>query len=165
MRIGRRSGGALGVASFLAGIVLFGPGCAPARPPPENLEEILGRFRVAFEQADAGELDGLYPSGWALVALAGETRRSATGGELRRALERLFRNRTPISYEERPRSIRRAADGGYVLFVPEWTSMATGTDRYVIEAFRIGLERVPSTGPDASGFRRWEIREFTVWTR
>lgn len=165
MKTAIRSGGTVGVASFLAGIILFGPGCASVSPPPDNLEEILGRFRDAFEQADAHELDGLYPSGWALVALAGETRRSATGGELKRALEGLFRNRTPISYEERPRSIRRAADGGYVLFVPEWTSMATGTDRYVIEAFRIGLERVASTEADVSGFRRWEIREFTVWTR
>ena len=165
MRTATSSGSAPWACSFLAAIILFGPVCAPVAPPPDNLEEILGRFRRAFEQADAGQLDGLYPSGWALVALAGETRRSATGGELRRSLERLYRDRTPISYEERPRSIRRAADGGYVLFVPEWTSMATGTDHYVVEAFRIGLERTPATEADGSGSRRWEIREFTVWTR
>ena len=158
--IPRRVSGACG---FLTAVVLATTLCAPAPPPPDNLEGILGRFREAFEQVDASTLDGLYPSGWALVAFAGETRRSATGEELRRGLERLFRNRSPISYAERPRSIRRAADGGYVLFVPEWTSMATGTDRYIVEAFRIGLERVAT--PREPGTPRWEIREFTVWTR
>lgn len=152
-----------GAYGLLAAVLLATTPCAPAAAPPEDLESILGRFRQAFERVDASTLDGLYPSGWALVAFAGETRRSATGEELRRGLERLFRNRSPISYAERPRSIRRAADGGYVLFVPEWTSMATGTDRYVVEAFRIGLERVsPAREP---GPPRWEIREFTVWTR
>ena len=147
----------------LAGVILMCALCAPAPPPPDDLEEILGRFRRAFEEADASQLADLYPSGWALVAFAGESRRSASGSELRRGLERFFRNRTPINYEERPRSIRRSADGGYVLFVPEWTSMATGTDRYVVEAFRIGLEQTP----DASGSSppAWEIREFTAWTR
>ena len=98
------------------------------------------------------------------MALAGETRRSASADELRRGLDRFFRNRTPINYEEHPPSIRRAADGGYVLFVPEWTSMATGTDRYVVEAFRIGLERVAG-GPATGSSPRWQIREFTAWTR
>lgn len=148
---------------FFAGTILTCTMCAPAPPPPDDLEEILGRFRLAFEEADAGHLEGLYPSGWALVALSGETRRSASGDELRRGLERFFRTRTPIGYEERPPSIRRSADGGYVLFVPEWTSMATGTDRYGVEAFRIGLERV--AGPAANASPRWQIREFTAWTR
>ncbi len=152
------------VAAILAGSLLTSALCAPAPPPPDDLEEILGRFRRAFEEADAHHLESLYPAGWALVAFAGETRRSASGDELRRGLERLFRNRTPISYEERPRSIRRSADGGYVLFVPQWTSMATGTDRYVVEAFRIGLEQVP-TQPPQTPPNRWEIREFTAWTR
>lgn len=149
---------------IVSGTVLAGALCSPAPPPTDDLEEILGRFRRAFEHADASHLEGLYPSGWALVAFAGETRRSATGDELRRGLERLFRRRTPIRYEERPRSIRRSEDGSYVLFVPEWTSMATGTDRYVVEAFRIGLEQAPGA-PGATPPRRWEIREFTAWTR
>ena len=148
---------------LFSGAILAGAMCAPSIPPPDDLEEILGRFRRTFEEADARHLEGLYPSGWALVALSGETRRSASGDELRRGLERFFRNRTPIGYEERPPSIRRSADGGYVLFVPEWTSMATGTDRYVVEAFRIGLERV--AGPAANAPPRWQIREFTAWTR
>jgi len=148
---------------LFSGAVLAGAMCAPAPPPPDDLEEILGRFRRTFEEADARHLEGLYPSGWALVALSGETRRSASGDELRRGLERFFRNRTPIGYEERPPSIRRSADGGYVLFVPAWTSMATGTDRYVVEAFRIGLERV--AGPVANAPPRWQIREFTAWIR
>ncbi|MXW36718.1 MAG: hypothetical protein F4Z65_00420 [Acidobacteria bacterium] len=148
---------------LFSGAILAGAMCAPGPPPPDDLEEILGRFRRTFEEADARHLEGLYPSGWALVALSGETRRSASGDELRRGLERFFRNRTPIGYEERPPSIRRSADGGYVLFVPEWTSMATGTDRYVVEAFRIGLERV--AGPVANAPPRWQIREFTAWIR
>ena len=157
-RTSRRFGRLLAVA------ILAGAGCAPAPPPADDLDEILGRFRQAFEGADASQLEGLYPSGWALVAFTGETRRSASGAELRRGLERFFRNRTPIRYRERPGSIRRSADGGYVLFVPEWTSMATGTDRYVAEAFRIGLERRPA--PLAgTPLHRWEIREFTAWTR
>lgn len=160
---GARPRSKTGCCGFLAAAVFATTLCAPAAPPPDDLEEILGRFRQAFERVDTNSLDGLYPSGWALVAFAGETRRSATGEELRRGLERLFRNRSPIRYAERPRSILRSADGGYVLFVPEWTSMATGTDRYVVEAFRIGLERVsPASGP---GPPSWEIREFTVWTR
>ena len=112
---------ALRILRLLAGAILAGAACAPSPPPPDDLEEILGRFRRAFEEADASHLEGLYPSGWALVALAGETRRSASADELRRGLERFFRNRTPISYQERPPTIRRSADGGYVLFVPEWT--------------------------------------------
>lgn len=164
MRAATGSRGALRIARLLAGTIVACTMCAPALPPPEDLEEILGRFRRTFEEADAGHLDGLYPSGWALVALAGETRRSASGDELRRGLERFFRGRTPIAYQERPPSIRRSADGGYVLFVPEWTSMATGTDRYVVEAFRIGLERVAAE-PAASSPPRWQIREFTAWTR
>ena len=155
---------ALRILRLLAGAILAGAACAPSPPPPDDLEEILGRFRRTFEEADASHLEGLYPSGWALVALAGETRRSASADELRRGLERFFRNRTPISYQERPPTIRRSADGGYVLFVPEWTSMATGTDRYVVEAFRIGLERVAG-GPAADSPPRWQIREFTGWTR
>ena len=154
---------ALRIVGVLAATIVACAMCAPAQPPPDDLEEILGRFRLAFEEADAGHLDGLYPSGWALVALSGETRRSASGDELRRGLERFFRNRTPIGYQERPPSIRRSADGGYVLFVPEWTSMTTGTDRHVVEAFRIGLERV--AGPAAAAPPRWQIREFTAWTR
>lgn len=161
-RTGARN--ALWVVRLLAATILACATCAPSQPPPDDLEEILGRFRLAFEDADAGHLEGLYPSGWALVALSGETRRSASGDELRRGLERFFRNRTPIGYQERPPSIRRSADGGYVLFVPEWTSMATGTDRYVVEAFRIGLERVAAE-PAANSFPRWQIREFTAWTR
>lgn len=155
---------ALRIARLLAGTMVACTMCAPPLPPPDDLEEILGRFRLAFEEADAGHLEGLYPSGWALLALSGETRRSASGEELRRGLERLYRNRTPIGYQERPSSIRRSADGGYVLFVPEWTSMATGTDRYVVEAFRIGLERVAAE-PAANSPPRWQIREFTAWTR
>ena len=155
---------ALRILRRLAATIVACAMCAPAQPPPDDLEEILGRFRLAFEEADAGHLEGLYPSGWALVALSGETRRSASGDELRRGLERFFRNRTPIGYQERPPSIRRSADGGYVLFVPEWTSMATGTDRYVVEAFRIGLERVAAE-PARGSPPRWQIREFTAWTR
>ena len=155
---------ALRTLRLFSGAVLLCTMCAPAQPPPDDLEEILGRFRLAFEEADAGHLEGLYPSGWALVALSGETRRSVSGDELRRGLERFFRNRTPIGYQERPPSIRRSTDGGYVLFVPEWTSMATGTDRYVVEAFRIGLERVAAE-PAAGAPARWQIREFTAWTR
>ena len=158
------SSSALRIVRLLAGTILAGTMCAPALPPPDDLEEILGRFRRTFEEADASHLEGLYPSGWALVALSGETRRSASGDQLRRGLERFFRNRTPISYQERPPSIRRSADGGYVLFVPEWTSMATGTDRYVVEAFRIGLERVAADRGTGSP-PRWQIREFTAWTR
>ena len=164
MSAGGGARAALRVVRLLAGTIVAGAMCAPAVPPPDDLEAILGRFRLTFEEADASHLDGLYPSGWALVALTGETRRSASGDELRRGLERFFRNRTPISYQERPPSIRRSADGGYVLFVPEWTSMATGTDRYVVEAFRIGLERVAAE-PAASASSRWQIREFTAWTR
>ena len=152
------------IVRLLAAVTLGCAMCAPALPPPEDLEAILGRFRLAFEEVDASHLDGLYPSGWALVALSGETRRSASGDELRRGLERFFRHRTPISYEERPPSIRRSADGDYLLFVPEWTSMATGTDRYLVEAFRIGLERV-AAAPGARAPARWQIREFTAWTR
>ena len=155
---------ALRILRLLSGAILASAMCAPAPAPPDDLEAILGRFRRTFEEADARHLEGLYPSGWALVALSGETRRSASGDELRRGLERFFRNRTPIGYQERPPSIRRSADGGYVLFVPEWTSMATGTDRYVVEAFRIGLERV-AAGPAAGSPPRWQIREFTAWTR
>lgn len=155
---------ALRIARLLAGTMVACTMCAPPLPPPDDLEEILGRFRLAFEEADAGHLEGLYPSGWALLALSGETRRSASGEELRRGLERLYRNRTPIGYQERPSSIRRSADGGYVLFVPEWTSMAIGTDRYVVEAFRIGLERVTAE-PAVNSPPRWQIREFTAWTR
>jgi len=158
------SGSALRILRPFSGAILACAMCAPSQPPPDDLEEILGRFRLAFEEADASHLEGLYPSGWALVALSGETRRSASGDELRRGLERFFRNRTPIGYQERPPSIRRSADGGYVLFVPEWTSMATGTDRYVVEAFRIGLERVAAE-PAANAPPRWQIREFTAWTR
>lgn len=155
---------ALRIVRLLAATIVACTMCAPVEPPPDDLEEILGRFRLAFDEADAGHLQGLYPSGWALVALSGETRRSASGDELRRGLERFFRSRTPIGYQERPPSIRRSADGGYVLFVPEWTSMATGTDRYVVEAFRIGLERV-AAGPAPGAHPRWQIREFTAWTR
>lgn len=148
---------------ILAGAILLTSNCAPPPSPPQSLEEVLGRFRQAFERVDASALDGLYPAGWALVAFAGETRRSVTGDELRREIARFFQNRTPIRYAERPRSIRRSTDDGYVLFVPEWTSMATGTDRHVVEAFRIGLERVsPNPGSDPPS---WQIREFTVWTR
>ena len=163
MRVIPSSARALWLARALSGAILAFALCAPA-PPPDDLEEILGRFRRAFEEADAGHLEGLYPSGWALVAFSGETRRSATGDELRRGLERLFRTRTPISYQERPRSIRRSADGGYVLFVPEWTSMTTGTDRHVVEALRIGIERAP-LAPNEGSAHRWVIREFTAWTR
>lgn len=163
MSAARGSGNRLRVVALLAGTILGSALCAPAPSPSEDLEEILGRFRRAFEEADASHLEGLYPSGWALVAFAGETRRSASGEELRRGLERFFRDRTPIGYAERPRSIRRSADGGYVLFVPEWTSMATGTDRYVVEAFRIGLEQV-APGPAGNAQPRWQIREFTAWT-
>ena len=163
MRVIPSSARALWLARALSGAILAFALCAPA-PPPDDLEEILGRFRRAFEEADAGHLEGLYPAGWALVAFAGETRRSTTGDELRRRLERLFRTRTPISYQERPRSIRRSADGGYVLFVPEWTSMTTGTDRHVVEALRIGIERAPVTRNEDSA-HRWVIREFTAWTR
>lgn len=164
MRAATRSRSSLWIVPLLAATIVGAAPCAPVPPPPDDLEEILGRFRRAFEEADASHLEDLYPSGWALVAFAGESRRSASGQELRRGLERFFGDRTPISYAERPRSIRRSADGGYVLFVPEWTSMATGTDRYVVEAFRIGLEQV---APEAAGNPqpRWQIREFTAWTR
>ena len=165
MTIRPPAGRVAALTAVLAGTLLHTAGCGPGRTAPASLEEALGRFRQAFDEVDARRLDGLYPSGWLLVSFSGETRRSATGAELRRALTRLFRNRTPIAYEERPRSIRRSADGGYVLFVPEWTSMATGTDRRVIELFRIGLERVPASGPRTDGAPGWRIREFTVWTR
>ena len=164
MRAATRSRSSLWIAPLLAGALVGSAPCAPALSPPADLEEILGRFRRAFEGADASHLEGLYPSGWALVAFAGESRRSASGQELRRGLDRFFGGRTPISYAERPRSIRRSADGGYVLFVPEWTSMATGTDRYVVEAFRIGLEQA-APGAGGNPQPRWQIREFTAWTR
>lgn len=161
----RSPAGRIAAAAVLAGTVVHGGGCRSDGDAPASLEAALGRFRQAFEEADARRLDGLYPSGWLLVSFSGETRRSATGADLRRALTRLFRNRAPIAYEERPRSIRRSADGGYVLFVPEWTSLEIGTDRRVVELFRIGLEQVPAGGARAGGAPGWRIREFTVWTR
>ena len=152
----------------LAAVILWSASCAAPRPPAEDLDEALGRLRQAFERGDEAALDGLYPAGWALVALPGETRRSVTGEELRRGFARFFRNRVPIRYSERPRSIQRTPDGDYVLFAPEWSSMATGTDRTTVEAFRIGLQRVPAEAAAAdlgSASASWRIREFTVWTR
>lgn len=128
--------------------------------PPETLEDALGRLREAFERGDAARLDGLYPDDWAVAAFAGEPAGSAAGPELRRRLTRLFRDRAPLAWRERPDSIRHAPDGDYVLLSPEWTSMALGEDRMLTERFRIGLERVSSEAG-----RGWRIREFSVWTR
>ncbi len=140
-------------------------GCGGSPPAPATLDEALGRFRLAFEEADASRLDGLYPTGWSLVSFSGEPRRSATGAELRQGLARLFRERIPLAWEERAGSIRRSPDGDYALFVPEWTSIAIGADRRVVEFFRIGLERARPDGAEDGSAPRWQIREFTAWTR
>lgn len=136
-------------------------GCGAGGPaPPETLEEALGRLREAFERGDAARLDGLYPDDWAVAAFAGEPAGSAAGPELRRRLARLFRDRAPLAWRERPDSIHHAPDGNYVLLSPEWTSMVLGEDRMLTERFRIGLERVTSEA--GSG---WRLRELSVWTR
>lgn len=147
----------------LAGLLVLAAGgaaCAREPAPAETLTDALGRFREAFETADASRLDGLYPAGWALVAFPGESPGSVGGAALRRRLARLFRDRAPLAWQERPGSILQSPDGGYVLFSPDWTSMAIGEDRLLVERFRLGLERVSGTGPP-----RWRIRELTVWTR
>lgn len=128
--------------------------------PPETLEDALGRLREAFERGDPAPLEGLYPEDWAVAALAGEPAGSAAGPELRGRLARLFRDRAPLAWRERPDSIHHAPDGDYVLLSPEWTSMVLGEDRMLTERFRIGLERVAS---ETGG--TWRLREFTVWTR
>ena len=51
-----------------------------------------------------------------------------------------------------------------MFFTAEWTSLAIGTDRLLVERFRIGLERVGEPGPPERG-PVWQIREFTAWTR
>ncbi len=151
----------VGVLAVLG--LAFG-GCGASGTPPASLDEVLGRFRAAFEEARVEPIEDLFPGGWAISSFAGETRRSATGAELRRRLEQLFRDRVPVSYRERPRSILSSADDSYVLFAPEWTSMEIGTDRLVVESFRIGIERGLAGGGALPG-ARWRIREFTVWTR
>lgn len=152
-------------AVLVLGAALSAGGCFPPDAPPADLDDALGRFRRAFEEGNASHLDGLYPSGWALVSFSGESRRSRTGAGLERRLARLFRDRAPVAYEERPRSILRSEDGGQVLFVPEWTSMEIGTDRLVVERFRIGLERTATTDGPRRGTPGWQIREFTAWAR
>lgn len=154
-RLRRRVFAALAVAAAAAGA-----GCSPEAAPAGTLAEALGRFRGAFETGDASRLDGLYPTGWALVAFPGESPGSVSGAALRRRLSRLFRDRAPLAWRERPGSIRQSPDGGYVLFSPDWTSMAIGEDRLLVERFRVGLERVPGAEGD-----RWRIRELTAWTR
>jgi len=135
-------------------------GGAGGPAPPETLEDALGRLREAFERGDAARLDGLYPDDWAVAAFAGEPAGSAAGPELRRRLARLFRDRAPLAWRERPDAIHHAPDGGYVLLSPEWTSMVLGEDRMLTERFRIGLERV-----DSEAGTGWRIRELAVWTR
>ena len=176
-------------ARFLAELTALvfavaGSGCTPAAAPPADLDEALGLVRLAFEAGDPHHLEPLYPSGWALVSLSGEPRRSVTGAELERLLARMFRSRAPVAYDERPGSILRSRDGAYALFAPEWSSMVLGTDRLIVELFRIGLERAPaeesaadpppaarsgaegfSDEKSAVGRTGWQIREFTVRTR
>lgn len=144
----------------LAAIAALVFGCASPSPPVTGVEEVFLRFERAFGEGDAESLDGLYPDGWALVTLAGEPRRSLEGRELRRRLAALFRSRAPVSWEDRPGSIGLSSDGNSLLFLAEWTSLAPGTDRLVVERVRVGLERVESPRPTG-----WRIRELTVWTR
>ncbi len=140
-------------------LVVSCSGCAAPEMPADRLEEALTRLRLAFENGDEDRLAGLYPDGWALVALAGEPQRSVTGEGLRRQLGVLFRRRAPVSWSERPRSIRRSADGRFVILTAEWRSMEIGTDRPLNERFRIALERETGAHPG------WRIGEITVWTR
>ena len=130
-------------------------GCAPASSPDLGIEALFERFERAFAGGEAAALDGLYPDDWALVTFPGEPRRSIRGRELRRRLAGLFRGRAPVSWRDLPGSIRFSPDGQSLLFLAEWTSLAPGTDRLVVERVRIGLERSPG----------WRIRELTMWTR
>ena len=148
---------ALAISAALACSCGVGTGGAA---PPETLEDALGRLREAFERGDAARLDGLYPDDWTVAAFAGEPARSAAGPELRRRLTRLFRDRAPLAWRERPDSIHHAPDGNYVLLSPEWTSMALGEDQMLTERFRIGLGRET---PEAGG--GWRLRELSIWTR
>lgn len=151
------------VSAVLAAALALLSGCgarAGGSAPPETLEEALGRLREAFERGEPALLEGLYPEDWAVAAFAGEPARSASGPALRRRLARLFHDRAPLAWRERPDSIHHSPDGDYVLLSPEWTSMALGEDRMLTERFRIGLERVTS---DAG--RGWRLRELSAWTR
>jgi len=49
---------ALRIVRLLAATIVACTMCAPVEPPPDDLEEILGRFRLAFDEADAGHLEG-----------------------------------------------------------------------------------------------------------
>ncbi len=141
--------------SFL--LLALGAGCGTPDAPAERLEEALARLRDAFENGDADRLTGLYPEGRALLALAGEPQRSVSGDALRRRLGVLFRRRASISWSEIPRSIRRSADGRFVLLTAEWRSMEIGTDRPLHERVRIALERGAAPG--------WRITEITFQSR
>lgn len=147
------------ILAILPILVIFA-GCAPPTPRGLAVEEVFARFEAAFGEGDAEALDGLYPEGWALVTLAGEPRRSLEGRELRRRLAGLFRGRAPADWRDLPGSIRFSPDGDYLLFLAEWTSLAPGTDRLVVEQVRVGLER--EAEPGSAG---WSIRELTIWTR
>ena len=148
-----------------------GAGCGPTAPVEIGTGEIFGKFEAAFGRGEAGALEGLYPFDWALVALAGEPRRSLEGRELRRQLMGLFRRRVPVGWRELPGSIRFSPDRGYLVFVGEWTSLALGTDRLVVERLRVGLERNAGEerrglpGPLETVSSTWQIRELTIWTR
>lgn len=138
-------------------LIAFGVGCANPEPPVERLEEALSLLRTAFETGEEDQLAGLYPEGWALLALSGENRRSVTGRVLRRRLGALFRRQAPVSWSEKPRSIRRSPDGRFVVLTAEWRSMEIGTDRPMRERFRIALELVPDARAS------WRLRELIAW--
>ncbi len=140
-------------------LLALGTACAPADGPRDTLADALGRLGAAFEAGDADRMAGLYPEGWAVIALAGEPWRSVTGDELRRRLGVLFRQRASVAWTERPGSIRRSADGRFAILSAEWRSMEIGNDRPLRERFRIALEL------GGRGEEGWRVREITAWAR